>query len=172
MEEERREPRIPVSIQGRYRTGSGLAKDVVVSDLSGSGCKFYDRFTNLKLDDRLTIRVGSIGPIDGVVRWRAGQIIGIKFAAPLHSSVLEHMVSTISDWTAPPDSLPPGDEAAEPAAAPALAEIAIRIRPPTVTDFRDALGELDLKLPLATEEELEAVFHHVLNAIFVRVSDD
>ena len=82
------------------------------------------------------------------------------------------MVSTISDWTAPPDSLPPEREAAESADSPVVAEIAVRIRPPTVADFRDALGELDLKLPLATEEELEAVFHHVLNAIFVRVSDD
>jgi hypothetical protein len=172
MTEGRREPRIAVSIQGRYRSGSGLARDVVVTDLSTSGCKFYDRFSNLKNDDRVTIKVGNVGPIGAVVRWRTGQIIGVEFEAPLHASVLDHMVTTISDWSVSELNRPPTSEPVQPEQVPDPDEISIRIRPPTKVDFRMALSELELTLPLASVEDVEAVFHRVLNVIFVRSSDD
>lgn len=172
MVKERSEPRIAVSIQGRYRTGSGIARDVIVSDISAMGCKIYDRFSNLEKDARLTIRIGSIGPLDAVVRWRTGQLIGVKFDTALHSSVIDHMVTTISDWSVPKLNTPPIDKAAESVRPPALDVISICIRQPTRVDFRMALTELQIALPLTTEEDMEAVFHHVLNAIFVYESDD
>lgn len=161
MTEERSEPRINVSIQGRYRTGTGVARDVIVSDLSTMGCKFYDRYSNLQTGTRMSLRIGNIGPIDAVVRWRAGQIIGVRFDEALHPSVFEHMVTTISDWSA--------DQGSTAVAKPvdALPVVSVRIREPTTADFRRALAELRLALPLVSEESLEAVFHHVLNAIFV-----
>ena len=171
MAEERSEPRIAVSIQGRYRMGSGVARDVIVSDISTMGCKFYDRFSSLKKDSRITIRIGNIGPLDALVRWQAGQLIGVRFDDALHPSVFDHMVTTISDWSVPKLNMPPIDEPPEPP-KPALDVISICIRQPTRVDFRLAITELQLSLPLATEAELEAVFHQVLNAIFVRESDD
>jgi hypothetical protein len=172
MDEDRREPRITVSIQGRYRTGSGIARDVIVSDLSTMGCKFYDRFSNLKEDSRLTLRIGNIGPIDAVVRWRAGQIIGVKFDDALNPSVFDHMLTTIDDWSGPKAVTPTQVQGTRAQTAPALDEISICIRPPTMADFRKALSELRLALPLTSEESLEAVFHHVLNAIFVAPTDE
>ena len=65
----RRSQRHPVEIQGRYRTGSGIAKDVIVKDLSLEGCSMFDRFCNLSEGAFLTIRIGSIGPIEAHVKW-------------------------------------------------------------------------------------------------------
>ena len=166
MPEERAEPRVSVSIQGRYRTGSGVARDVIVSDLSTMGCKFYDRFSNLKPDIRVSLRIGNIGPIDAVVRWRAGQIIGLRFDDALHPSVFDHMVTTISDWSGLTDNQPATDDPAKAEQVPVPDRISIVIRPPTTADFRKALAELRLALPLTSEDALEAVFHHVLNTIF------
>jgi hypothetical protein len=172
MTEDRQEPRINVSIQGRYRTGSGVAKDVIVSDLSTRGCKFYDRFSGLKPETRISLRIGNIGPIDAVVRWRSGQIIGVRFDDALHPSVFEHMVTTISDWSPGEDLQAPADPAERAGQDLATPVISVRIRAPTTADFRKAMAELRLSLPLVSEESLEAVFHHVLNTIFVAPDDD
>lgn len=171
MTEERSEPRINVSIQGRYRTGSGVARDVIVSDLSTRGCKFYDRFSNLKAEARISLRIGSIGPIDAVVRWRTGQIIGVRFDDALHPSVFEHMVTTISDWSAGEDVADPADREVR-CGHDASPVISVKIRAPATADFRKALAELRISLPLTSEESLEAVFHHVLNSIFVEPDND
>ncbi len=171
MAEDRSEPRIGVSIQGRYRTGSGVARDVVVADISTMGCKFYDRFSNLKRESRITIRIGNIGPLDATVRWRAGQLIGVRFDDALHPSVFDHMVTTISDWSVSNMNLPP-IEGTPHSLKPAPDVISICIRQPTRVDFRMALTELQLSLPLISEADLHAVFHQVLNAIFVGEADN
>lgn len=164
MVEERREQRVPVNIQGRYRTGNGVVRDVTVLDLSSHGCKFFDRFSNLDHNAVLTIRIGSIGPLDARVRWIEGQTVGVRFDIPLHASVLEHMVHTIQDWAPVPerDKVPP-----ERSQMPPQNVIEVRIRPPTEADVRLALRELQMTLPLRTEAEFEAVFHRVLSLIYV-----
>lgn len=68
-----------------------MARDVEITDLSHHGCKFFDRFSNLIANAYLTIRIGSIGPIEARVRWREGGHVGIQFVHPLHPSVLDHM---------------------------------------------------------------------------------
>lgn len=172
MFQDRIEPRKPVSIQGRYRTGSGMAKDVIVADMSTRGCKFYDRFSGLRQEARLTIRIGSIGPLDAVVRWRTGQLIGVQFDNALHESVLDHMVTTISDWSLPQMEMQTPDVTMNDELAEEPETISIRIRQPTKVDFRMAITDLGLTFPLANEDDLEAVFHHVLNGIFVQPSDN
>lgn len=92
----RRTPRHPVEIQGRYRTGSGIAKDVTVKDLSREGCSMFDRFCNLSVGAFLTIRIGTIGPIEAHVKWvEKGVGVGLEFVQPLHQSVLDHMRFTL-----------------------------------------------------------------------------
>lgn len=44
----RNEIRHSIELQGRYRKGNGTVRDVVVNDLSQSGCKFFDRYSNLE----------------------------------------------------------------------------------------------------------------------------
>lgn len=94
---ERRDPRHPVDIEGRYRHGTGSARHVIVRDLSVNGCSMFDRFSNLEAGAELSVRIGSIGPIDAVVKWRSASVVGIEFVTPLHPSVLEHMRSTIEN---------------------------------------------------------------------------
>ena len=92
---ERIEPRHDVEIQGRYRTGNGIAYDVKVMELSRHGCRIFDKFSNLQRDKQISIRIGSIGPIFAQVRWREGNLVGIQFNEALHPSVLDHMRYTI-----------------------------------------------------------------------------
>jgi hypothetical protein len=93
--ESRKEQRHSVEIPGRYRCGSGAPRDVTVTDLSESGCKMFERFCNLSIGKFISIRIGSIGPIDAQVKWRDGMIAGLEFAQRLHPSVLEHMRFTL-----------------------------------------------------------------------------
>lgn len=88
----RREDRIPVEILSRYRTGSGRVHTVQVSNLSRSGCLLHQNFSALDVDKKLTIRLGAIGPIDSIVRWKHGLDVGVEFLNPLHPSVLDHIV--------------------------------------------------------------------------------
>ncbi len=167
MSEDRREPRIPVTLQGRYRTGNGTANDVVVQDISTTGCKFYDRFSNLQTGNYLSIRVGNIGPIDAAVRWKEGTIVGVRFDSPMHASVLEHMVKTIPDWQPPANHTEPPRAGVRKPTQPSVQAISINVRPPTISDIRTALVQLQMTLPLRTEAEFEAVFHRVLELILV-----
>lgn len=93
------EDRHGVEIQGRYRKGTGVARDVVVKDLSHRGCKFFDRYSNLDYGEAISIRIGTIGPIYGTVRWREGGYVGVRFDSALYPAVLEHMVASIKDWS-------------------------------------------------------------------------
>ena len=89
-QKDRREQRHDISIIGRVRTGSG-ARDVTVRDLSESGCRFYDPLSPMPPGQNLTIKLGPIGPIDAVVRWRREDDVGIEFLNPLYPSVLDHI---------------------------------------------------------------------------------
>lgn len=88
---ERKENRYPVSVQGRYRTGSGVPKDVDVLDISESGCRFFDRFGRLTPGSEISFRVGKIGPIIARVRWSRDQVVGVEFENPIYGPVLDHI---------------------------------------------------------------------------------
>lgn len=95
MDDERSKPRHPISVQGRYRTGSGLAKDVDILDLSESGCRFYDRFGRMLPGTEISLRIGPIGPVVAVVRWCSQQVVGVQFETPLYGPVFEHIRSQL-----------------------------------------------------------------------------
>lgn len=98
MTDKRENDRHLVQIQGRYRTGRGAARDVVVTDLSLTGCRIFDRFSSLSDGAYISIRIGSIGPIEARVRWREHGTVGLAFDNPIHPSVLEYMRTTIEGW--------------------------------------------------------------------------
>lgn len=99
----RREDRQKVGLEGRYRRGSGVPKDVWITDLSQTGCRFFDRFGTMRAGTAITIRLGTFGPIPAIVRWWDNHTNGVEFVEPLHISVFEHVCSQLSD--APPPHL-------------------------------------------------------------------
>ena len=86
-----------VGIEGRYRTGSGVPRDVWVTDLSKTGCRFYDRFGTMQAGKPITIKIGGFGPIPAIVRWWDNHTNGVQFEQPLHDSVFEHICTNLSD---------------------------------------------------------------------------
>ena len=97
----RRADRQKVGIEGRYRRGSGASKDVWITDLSETGCRFFDRFGTMSAGTPITLRLGTVGPIPAVVRWWDSQTNGVEFVEPLHVSVFEHVCRQLSDKPPP-----------------------------------------------------------------------
>lgn len=94
--EERRDERHGLITNGRYRTGKGMPMDIVLQDLSRSGCQIHDKLGHLDVGQFLTIRIGPIGPIEAHVRWLNGRMAGIQFDTPLNDAVLDHIRSISS----------------------------------------------------------------------------
>lgn len=90
-EETRREQRHHVAVEGRYRTGSGVPKDVSVLDISERGCRFFDKFGSLIPGAQITVRIGPIGPIAATVKWAERQVVGVEFENPIYGPVLDHI---------------------------------------------------------------------------------
>jgi hypothetical protein len=108
---DRRDERHGLIVNGRYRTGRGLPMDIVLHDLSKSGCHIHDRMGRLDVGQFLTIRIGPIGPIDAHVRWLEGRNAGIQFDSPHNDAVLDH-IRTLAQSApvqpqAPPDHRAP-----------------------------------------------------------------
>ena len=91
MDDERAKERHAISVQGRYRTGSGVAKDVDVLDLSETGCRFFDRFGRMVPGTEISLRIGPIGPVIAQVRWCRQQVVGVEFETPLYGPVFDHI---------------------------------------------------------------------------------
>jgi hypothetical protein len=89
--------RTRVGIEGRYRTGSGIPRDVWITDLSKTGCRFYDRFGTMQQGKAITIKIGTVGPIPATVRWWDNHVNGVQFEQPLHDSVFEHICAHLSE---------------------------------------------------------------------------
>ena len=92
QEKKRVEPRHDISIIGKVHTGMG-SRDVTILDLSEHGCRFHDRFCNLRPGMPVSIRIGPVGPVRASAKWRRGEYVGIQFDSPLYPSVLEHITS-------------------------------------------------------------------------------
>jgi hypothetical protein len=154
-------------MQGRYRTGSGVAQDVVVTDLSTLGCKIEDRFSSLQLGSNISIRIGNIGPIMGKVVWIENSTLGVEFESAIHVSVLEYMLTTIDGWSPPAAQLQAtqsnGDEERR---------FRLRVRPATIDDVREALAQSQLSLPIARHKDLVEIFHRILGIVAIEEDTD
>lgn len=87
---ERTVQRHDVSITGKIRTSRG-ANTVTVQDISTDGCQIYDDIGGHSRGDRVTIRIGTIGPIAAIVSWTSGRRLGVSFESALHSYVVDHI---------------------------------------------------------------------------------
>ena len=89
----RREKRYSITVDGRYRKGTGVRFNVAIRNLSEYGCQFADLVGRVRKGDVITIRIGEIGPIVSQVKWIEKRQAGIEFEQPLHLSVLEHIIA-------------------------------------------------------------------------------
>ncbi|MXO55760.1 PilZ domain-containing protein [Pontixanthobacter gangjinensis] len=101
--QDRSSPRHSVTIIGNYRSGSGLKRQVTMTDLSETGCRFYDRRSVLQIGSTLTLRIQTLGPFDAIVKWMSEDRVGVQFANPIYGPVFEHIKNTLdnSDWRPP-----------------------------------------------------------------------
>ncbi|MBX7496903.1 hypothetical protein K3172_13655 [Qipengyuania sp. 6B39] len=90
-QENRREERFTVQVAGRYRGRHGGSRDIWFKDISEYGCRFFDKFSILEVDSEILVKLGNIGPIPALVKWRDGSTVGAEFDRPLHPSVLGHI---------------------------------------------------------------------------------
>lgn len=87
---ERAAERHDVSIVGRLRTTRG-SSSVTIHDLSEGGCLVFDDLGGHSEGERVTIRIGSIGPISATIAWCSKQQLGLSFENALHSYIVDHM---------------------------------------------------------------------------------
>lgn len=101
---ERSNPRHEVRILGQYRTGAGIKRDVTMLDLSETGCRFYEKYSALRRDAPITIRIETLGPFDAYVRWVDKGIVGAEFAKPIYGPVFDHIRDSLDNqsWKPPP----------------------------------------------------------------------
>ena len=92
----RRTERTEISVTGRYRRGTGAARDVEILDLTEEGCRFFDRFGRLPEGTEISLRIGPIGPLLATVRWRSEGKVGVQFEQPLYGPVFEHIRDQIA----------------------------------------------------------------------------
>lgn len=91
---ERSEDRHEVTIVGRLY-GSDGSREVTIYDLSTHGCRVEDHSFS-RPGSLVTIKIGSVGPVRAVIRWRRNASIGLKFEDPLYPSVMEHIRRDLS----------------------------------------------------------------------------
>ena len=135
--EERHDERHGLIVNGRYRTGKGMPVDIVLNDLSRSGCQIHDRLGRLEVDQFMTIRIGPIGPIDAHVRWLKGRVAGIQFDPPLNDAVLDHL-RTIAE------SAPAGASAAPQDSPPHVPEVTRLPLAKRERKFAETVGALEV----------------------------
>ena len=97
-QENRREPRFNVIVAAAFRNGaSGSRRAVRVTNLSARGCRFSSPDGRLGAGHFLTLDFGRVGLIDARVKWRAGNLHGIRFERALHPAVLDHIRYFLSE---------------------------------------------------------------------------
>lgn len=87
----RKSQRFTVTIPGRYRTASGLARNIALQDLSPEGARFFERHTTLVVGYHITLWVQSLGPFEASVKWVHDGEVGILFASPLYAPIFDHI---------------------------------------------------------------------------------
>ncbi len=80
-----------IDIWARFRY-NGRGYEVVLLDLSTTGCRFFDRHGRLDDGTNIRLKIAGIGPFEAEVRWRKGGYVGVKFCEQMYDPVLAHIV--------------------------------------------------------------------------------
>lgn len=87
----RRHGRDAVAMTARVRSTSGLALEVVVTDLTAEGCCIAKPNLPLRDRQRVSVKLESIDYQLGTVKWAHMATAGIEFDRPLYGPVAEHL---------------------------------------------------------------------------------
>lgn len=119
----RREDRAEVEATCKIRYGAGIARYIVVENVTAYGCGLRSEALRFQVGDLLSLRIDDIGPIEAIIRWispRKGA--GVEFLRPLHPAVLDHLVKATSKSARRAASKSP------PANGPSFHELKIQLR--------------------------------------------
>ncbi len=84
--------RLDIRLKASLReTGTGKFS-VDVLDMSVTGCRLETSFT-LKVGARVWITIPGLAPLEAIVAWKEMYRYGCRFASPLHTAVLDHIVA-------------------------------------------------------------------------------
>ena len=77
-------------LPGDYRSNSGSATAVTISELSESDCRLCGMCDALEPGSLGCLWIGAIGPIDGAVAQDGETGLRIRFATPLDPAIIAH----------------------------------------------------------------------------------
>lgn len=95
--EVRREPRYNIAVEASVRDGSDSHQPVSVTNLSAAGCRFVSPDLRLRMRTLVSLSFGRAGVVDAKVRWRVGDVHGVRFDRPLQPAVLDHIRMFLSE---------------------------------------------------------------------------
>jgi hypothetical protein len=81
----------PVVMRAKLRIIGGKGFDVAVTDLTADGCCIVKPNVELRLKQKVSIKLESLDFIKGSVRWSNETTAGIEFERPLYGPVVEHL---------------------------------------------------------------------------------
>lgn len=88
--ERRSKPRWALHVPVRIRFLNGAIPHAALIDLSVDGCRIQT--TGAHPGDHLIVKIHNFAPFSATVVWAQDQFAGLKFDAPLHDAILDHMV--------------------------------------------------------------------------------
>ena len=91
-DDDRRERRVPVSINVGFRAQGSNPYAADVSDLSRHGFR-VETHIPLAVDTYVWLRLPGLAPLAARVAWIKGHTLGCKFAAPLHPAVADMLIA-------------------------------------------------------------------------------
>jgi hypothetical protein len=89
-QENRRDPRYNVKVDANFGDEAGSGSAVRVTNVSARGCRFAS-VRRLERGSCIVLAFGAAAVLDAKVRWRVGGAHGVRFEAPLHPVVLDHI---------------------------------------------------------------------------------
>lgn len=94
MMESRGADRIEIAASASFRRGAGLAQSATVADLTRGGCRLIDIPRTLSRGEKVSLRIGGVGPIVGEIRWlKLGREAGVEFTRPLSEAIYAALVN-------------------------------------------------------------------------------
>jgi PilZ domain len=85
----RREDRMAIDAKAEL---GGIAGQL--ADFSAHGCSFFDRTGAFQAGEEVWLRIGSLEPWKGTVRWTSEDRVGIEFERALHPAIFEHLAQS------------------------------------------------------------------------------
>jgi PilZ domain len=89
----RREDRLAVDAKAKVCTSMRGGVEGRLTDLSTFGCSFLDSSGLLKPGDEVWLRMETLEPWKGVIRWVKEGRVGIEFDRPFYPAIVTHLVA-------------------------------------------------------------------------------